>query len=94
MPLLPRLHSLWRTLFRKDRLDRELDEELRAALDTLIERHRERGLDAAAARRAALAALGDVEDVKSDAWGPGWTRSSTTCATPGTAWSTRPASPP
>jgi putative ABC transport system permease protein len=66
MPLLPRLHSLWRTLFRKDRLDRELDEELRAALDTLIERHRERGLDAAAARRAALAALGDVEDVKSE----------------------------
>src|SRR5262245_37438604 len=66
MPLRPRLASLWRTLFRKERLNRDLDEELRAALETLADRYRARGLEAAAARRAALAALGGVEQVKQD----------------------------
>ena len=64
MPLLPRLASLRDTLFRKARLDRELDEELLSALETLTDRYRARGLEAADARRAALAALGGVEGVK------------------------------
>src|SRR5262245_29119043 len=66
MPLRPRLRSLWQTLFRKARLERELDAELQAALETLAERHRERGLDADAARRAALAELGGVEQLKEE----------------------------
>src|SRR3970040_609934 len=66
MPLLPRLRSLWSTLAHKERLDRELDEELRAAGDTLAERHRRDGLDAGAARRAAARDLGGVEGVRDD----------------------------
>jgi predicted permease len=53
-----RLVGLWNTLFRRHRLDRELDEELRAAIDTLAARYAARGLDPAAARRAAIAEFG------------------------------------
>ena len=58
MPILPRLASLWNTLFRKDRLERELDDGIRAAVDMLAARHMTDGMDATAARRAAVAALG------------------------------------
>jgi hypothetical protein len=44
MPVLPRITSLARTVFRRGRLDRELDAELRAALDTLADRYRRDGL--------------------------------------------------
>ncbi len=37
--LLSRLVGFWHTLFHKSRLDRELDDELRAAIDTLAERY-------------------------------------------------------
>jgi putative ABC transport system permease protein len=66
MPFLRRLASLRNTLFRKARLDRELDEEIRSAVATLADRYQARGLDEAAAWRAALAALGDVEEVKEE----------------------------
>ena len=59
-----RLGSFWNTLFRKERLERDLDDELRAAVDTLAERYTADGMDPAAARRAALAAIGGVEQVK------------------------------
>jgi predicted permease len=58
MPIPARLTSLWRTLFRKDVLDRDLDDELRAALETLTARYTASGLSADAAARAALAELG------------------------------------
>jgi putative ABC transport system permease protein len=58
MRILARLTGLWRTLFRKDALDRELDEELRAVAQTLADRHVAAGLSREAAERAALAALG------------------------------------
>jgi len=61
-----RLVSFWNTLFHHSRLERELDDELRAAVDTLAERYISRGLDPAAARRAALADLGGIEQVKED----------------------------
>lgn len=64
MRLLPRLASLWNTLFRKERLERDLDDELRAAVDTLADRHVAGGMDPATARRAAVAELGGVEQVK------------------------------
>ncbi|HEY7058659.1 MAG TPA: ABC transporter permease, partial [Vicinamibacterales bacterium] len=64
MPVLPRLASLWRTLFGKAALERDLDDELRAAVDTLAARHVASGMDPLAARRAALVALGGVEQVK------------------------------
>ena len=69
MRILPRLVSLWNTLFRKERLDRELDEEIRAAVETLARRHVADGMDATAARRAAVAAIGGpggIEQVKAE----------------------------
>jgi predicted permease len=56
--------SLWRTLFRKDRLERELDDELRGAAAMLEDRYRATGMSDADARRAARLALGGVEPVK------------------------------
>ncbi|MPY90290.1 MAG: FtsX-like permease family protein [Luteitalea sp.] len=58
MPLLPRLASLWKTLFRQEALDRELDEEIRAALETLADRYVAEGMSPQAARRAAAGAVG------------------------------------
>src|SRR5215510_15921000 len=64
MPLLPRLSSLWRNLFRKARKDQELTEEIDAYLEMLVEQKIEDGLDPAEARRAALIELGGREQVK------------------------------
>jgi hypothetical protein len=60
---LTRLVGFWNTLFCKERLERELDDELRAAVETLAERYTARGLEPAAARRAALADIGGIEQV-------------------------------
>jgi MacB-like periplasmic core domain len=64
MPLSRRLTSLWRNLFRKDRMDRELTEEIRAHLEMLVDSKIEEGLDPAEARRAALIELGGEDQVK------------------------------
>lgn len=66
MPLRSRLSSFWRNLFHRSRVERELDEELAAALETLERRHRARGLSPAEAHRAARLALGGVEPVKEE----------------------------
>jgi predicted permease len=65
---LSRLVSLWRTLFHRDRLERELDDELRAAVDTLADRYATDGMSPKVARLRADAALGGVERVKRDVW--------------------------
>jgi putative ABC transport system permease protein len=64
MPLLPRLTSLWRNLFRKSRKEQELADEIRAHLEMLIELKIREGLGPAEARRAALIELGGEEQVK------------------------------
>src|SRR5262245_37877625 len=64
MPLLPRLRSLWRNLFRKARKERELTEEIDAYLEMLVEQKIKEGLDPAEARRAAFIELGGREQVK------------------------------
>jgi predicted permease len=64
MPLLPRLSSLWRNLFHKDRKEQELTEEIDAYLEMLVEQKINEGLDPAEARRAALIELGGKEQVK------------------------------
>ena len=66
MPLRSRVAAAWRTLFRKGRLERELDEEMRAAQALLEERHRGAGMPDAEARRAARIALGGVDPVKEE----------------------------
>jgi putative ABC transport system permease protein len=58
------LISRFIALFRKRRLEQELDEELRAHLEMLIEENRRKGLSRAEARYAALRSFGGVEQVK------------------------------
>jgi len=65
--LIPRVASFWRTLFRRSRLDSELDEEVRGYLDALVEKKVREGLDPAAARRAAAREMGGLEWVKEEA---------------------------
>jgi len=61
---MARLASLWRNLAHKRRVDRELDEELRAAHELLVEEKLRSGLAPDAARRAARLELGSVESLK------------------------------
>jgi putative ABC transport system permease protein len=59
-------------LFRRGRLDRDLDEEIRAHLDMLVEENRRRGLSDEAARTAAFRSFGGVALVQEDCrreWG-------------------------
>jgi putative ABC transport system permease protein len=66
MPLLARLSSFCRNIFARPRIERELDDELRAYVDQLASEHRERGMPAAEARRAALLQLGGIDQVKEE----------------------------
>ena len=59
-----RLLHLWRNLIRKDRMEEQLDAEVRSYVELLAEENRSRGLDPQAARREALIELGGVEQVK------------------------------
>ena len=58
MPLPSRLASAWRNLFRKSAVERELDDELRSAADTLRDRYLAQGMSGEEARRAVRLALG------------------------------------
>jgi putative ABC transport system permease protein len=58
MPVLARFRSLWNTLAHGERLDRELDDELQAAVETLAIRYAAGGMAPADARLAAVQALG------------------------------------
>src|SRR2546427_11503968 len=53
-----------RSLFRRDRVEQDLDEELRDHLDRLVEAHVARGLTPEEARDAALRAMDGVEQRK------------------------------
>src|SRR5215207_2777394 len=64
MALIPRLDSLRRNLLQRDRVDRDLAEELEAYLELLVEAKVAEGLKPEDARRAALIELGGVEQVK------------------------------
>ncbi|HKE59022.1 MAG TPA: ABC transporter permease [Pyrinomonadaceae bacterium] len=64
MPLIPRLTSLWRNLFHKERVDQEFSEEIQAYLDMLTEANLRQGLSPQEARRNALLELGGVEQVE------------------------------
>jgi hypothetical protein len=62
--MIPRLFSLWRNLVHRGHSDRELDEEVRAAFDMLVDEKLSRGMRPEDARRAATLELGRVEHVK------------------------------
>jgi putative ABC transport system permease protein len=60
---MARLRSLWRNVFRRDRVEQELDDEMRSTLQLLVAEKIAAGLSAADARRAARLELG-IESVK------------------------------
>ena len=65
MPLLPKARSLYRTLFRQGRLERDLDDELSRFVEDLTEKHvRDEDMSPEAARRAALMEVGRMDQVK------------------------------
>jgi predicted permease len=64
MPILPRLSSLWRNLFRKAKREQELTDEIDSYLEMLIEQKIGQGIDPEEARRAALIELGGRQQVK------------------------------
>jgi predicted permease len=63
MPVIARLTSFVRNLTQRDRIDRELDAELRATFELLVDERIRAGDDPAAARRAARLELGSVHSV-------------------------------
>ncbi len=64
MPLLVKARSFLRNLFFTRRMDADLDQEVHAHLELLIEEKLRAGMPAAEARRAARIELGGVEQVK------------------------------
>ena len=64
MPQLLRVCSFFRNLIHKQRVERDLDEEIRAYLDEVTDEKIQSGLSPQEARRTALIELGGVEQVK------------------------------
>ncbi len=64
MSMTSRLASFIRNLLRRDRVEKDLDEELRAYIDLSAEEKRSAGVSSEEARRAALIELGGLEQVK------------------------------
>src|SRR5919109_4216608 len=63
MSLIPRMFSLWRNLVHRGRIELDLDDEVRAAFDLLVDEKMRAGSGAEEARRAATLEL-RVEGVK------------------------------
>jgi predicted permease len=59
-----RLRSLWRNLRHRDRVERDLDDEMQATLGLLIDDKIAGGVDPSEARRQALIELGGIEPLK------------------------------
>jgi predicted permease len=71
MGLFARLRSLGVKLFRRERAEAALDDELRAYVDLLAAEYERKGMPPVEARRAALVSTGGIEQVKEytrDAW--------------------------
>ena len=64
MPVRSRVASLWRNLFHSDRVERDLDDEVRVTFELLVDEKIQGGMSRDAARRAAALELGGVESVK------------------------------
>jgi predicted permease len=62
--LICRLCSLWRNLVHRDRMETDVDDEVRAAFDMLLDENVARGMTPDEARRAATLQLGRVESLK------------------------------
>ncbi len=64
MPITSKIKSFWATLVRRQQVEIDLDDELSAWVDELTDRKIRSGLDAEAARRAALLETGGMGQVK------------------------------
>ena len=64
MAILHRIRSLWRNLLRRDRVEQDLDDELRAVFDLLVAERIAAGMQPGEARRAATLQLGRVDGLK------------------------------
>ena len=60
---MPKLRALLRNLFHRDRIERDLDDEVSTAFDLLVKEKERGGLDPAAARRAARLEFGGIDHV-------------------------------
>ena len=63
---MARLLSLWRNLVHRNRIDRDLDEELRAAFELLVHEKVRSGMAPGDARCAARLELGNLESLKEE----------------------------
>ncbi len=61
---MAQLSSLWRNLVHRNRVDHDLDEELRAAVELLVDENVRAGMHPDDARRAARLELGSLESLK------------------------------
>jgi hypothetical protein len=64
MDSLQRAFNRFRSFFRKEELDQDLDAELKSHLDLAIEENLSTGMSAEEARRQALIRFGGVEQAK------------------------------
>ena len=64
MSFRSRLRSLWRNVAHRDRVERDLDHELSAAFELLVDEHLQKGAPPAEARRAATLQLGRIDSIK------------------------------
>ena len=59
-----RIHSMLRNLFRKEEVEIQLDEEVRACVTMMTDERIAAGMSASEARRTAMADFGGIEQVK------------------------------
>ena len=64
MNLWSRVNSVLRNVFRKQQVERQLDEEVRACVDMMADERIAAGMSVSEARRTALAEFGGIEQVK------------------------------
>src|SRR5262245_1861487 len=64
MPFLAKVRSFFRNVLRAQKVEAELDEEVRAHLEMLVEERIAEGMTAEEAQRAARIALGGLDQVK------------------------------
>jgi predicted permease len=66
MLMLSLMTNFWRNIFAKEKIDRDLDEEVRSYSDLLAQEKMREGINPEEARRAAKLQLGGVEQVKEE----------------------------
>jgi hypothetical protein len=64
--VVERLRSLWRNLVHRDRVDRDLGDEIRATFELLVDEKVRSGMDPEAARRTARLELGSADSLEED----------------------------